>query len=210
MADDEAGLTVQLIPRSELPPGVTVSAAPSTSTQAIAFTLEPEVSEDSSEVLTSLSEPQASPSYEAPTTYEPEIREVTEIITKTKEVELPLYSLVPREVGAGTYLGVVWATSEKEAKEIIVAQFGGAIEEYTFDLFNNGPRPYFVIRNPPLQGEAEAATPRYSASASSPSFTPVAPPAGQVQCKNCLSYVTLPDGQKEIVCPICGTLVTSS
>lgn len=235
MAEEESGLTIKQIDRSLIPEGVSIGKAPETPQQAISFELEPETSTPSLEAAPTAASQEISLELEPIEEEQAQVAEpvsfvgvaaedgVTPLVsekplaatrapsrakmaTKEEIVKVPVYKLLPEGVGAGTYLGMVWAVSEKEAQTEILAQFGGKIEWYTYDLFNKGPRPYWVLIKPleeikAIEGQEEPAP--------VPEIVPVMAPEGFwiAKCPFDLSETNVPNEIDTFTCPIDGSVI---
>jgi len=158
-----AEILVEVVDRSLLSPDIEIAKAPTIPAAGVTFQLEPLPVVEVPSVSPEEAAEEIPVEVAAPITKKVTKKKVTTAAAQaaalaaaevpkeevTKVIEVPIYQGVPTDVGVGTYLGVVWAATEKEAANVILTQFGGYIEDYVFDLYSKGARPYFVIRKPP-------------------------------------------------------------
>lgn len=222
MVELQPDVTVRQVREEDIPEGVSVADAPEAGTQAIRFELEPLPSppeEDVEPVTPPRLPPPTPPTPRAPEPpakpAKPEERDVKELEAPRPPEPLIVPVGVPLMVGAGDYLGVVWADGIKDARAQAVFAHGGEADDYIIDLFNDGPRPWFVIRKPILEtpNEQEGDAPESANSGLPPNEVKASssPPLPSsfiiVRCPSDGSEHSISSALKTFKCPIDGVVI---
>lgn len=199
MAEETSTLEIRQLSPGEVPAGATITAAPTEPEEAVSFELIP----IPKEVAAPPTIPPPVPVYIEP---EP-IPAPPKIPPPPKDEvlkEIKTFFGAPEEIGAGEYLGILWALTLKEAEEMAKLKFGGEVDDYIIDIYGRAAKPYFCIKKPkrPIIAPLELAE--------EIPLTPLEKKEGikEVECLRCLSKFEIPITAKTWTCPVCGELVT--